>query len=93
MFYVYFIESKKVNKIYVGFTEKNPFSRTEEHNKSSNDWTKSRKPFELIYYEEYVCKADALRRENFYKMGFGRETKSLIVNYLKISNIKPKSSI
>jgi len=75
MYFVYFARSLKNNKIYVGSSGKEPKLRVKEHNQSSNQFSKENKPFELIYFEEYVCRADALRREKFYKTGFGRKNK------------------
>ena len=88
MYYVYFIKSERNSKIYVGSTSKDPHVRTQEHNQSSNVWTKHNKPFVLIYYESYLHKEDASLRENFYKTGFGKEIKSMIVNYILINKIK-----
>jgi len=38
-------------------------------------------PFKLIYFESFICKTDALRRENFYKSGQGKKLKSIILKY------------
>ena len=83
MFYIYFALSLKNDKVYVGKTDKNPEQRVEEHNQGKNNWTKSNRPFKLIYYESYFCKKDATNRENFYKTGFGKQIKKLIVNFVK----------
>ena len=72
MFFVYFIKSLKNKKIYVGSTEKIPTERLKDHNYGSNKWTRENGQFELVYYEKYFCKKDALKREEFYKTGFGR---------------------
>lgn len=82
MFYVYFAKSLKNNKIYVGYTIKEPLLRVKEHNQGSNSWSKINGPFKLIYYESYFCKTDALLREKFYKTGFGKKIKNLIVKGL-----------
>ncbi|MEK7091309.1 MAG: GIY-YIG nuclease family protein [Patescibacteria group bacterium] len=82
MHYVYFLKSIKNNKVYVGFTSKNPTARLEEHNAGSNIWTKANGPFKLIYHEEYLCEADARKRESFYKMGFGKKIKQAIISTL-----------
>jgi len=52
----------------------------EEHNKGSNVWTKNNKPFKLVYYETYFCDKDARNRERFYKMGFGKQIKDIIID-------------
>ena len=35
--------------------------------------TKNRRPFRLIYYEAYILKTDAIRREKYLKSGGGRK--------------------
>ena len=82
MYYTYFIRSEKNNKIYVGYTSKDPKIRTKEHNLGSNIFTKQNAPFKLIYIEKYYCLKDAQLKEDFYKMGFGKQIKFLIVNEL-----------
>ena len=83
MFFVYFIQSLKNKKVYVGKTSKEPSERLRDHNRSSNKFTRSNKPFKLIYYETYICEECARMRENFYKKGFGKEIKKLIVESLR----------
>lgn len=70
MFYVYILKSKKDNKLYIGYTN-NLRKRLEEHNSKKNRSTKSRTPFELIYYEAYKNQEDAQKREEMLKL-FGR---------------------
>jgi len=82
MHYVYFAKSLKNGKIYTGKTTKNPEDRVEEHNSSCNAWTKNNAPFRLVYFEEYYCSADAGKRELFYKSGFGRKIRDIIINNL-----------
>lgn len=82
--FVYFAQSLKSNKIYVGYTSKEPSERVNEHNKGSNNWSKHNGPFKLIYFEKYLCKVDAQNREKFYKMGFGKQVKLAIIKELKL---------
>lgn len=82
MFCVYFLRSVKNNKVYVGYTSKEPTQRLSEHNIGTNSWTSANKPFNLIYFEEYICKEDAIKRERFYKMGFGKKIKQAIIGVL-----------
>lgn len=79
MHHVYFLKSKKNGKYYVGQTERVPSERLKEHNWGVNKWARENGPFELVYYESYLCKADALNREKFYKSGFGRRIKDIIL--------------
>ena len=82
-YYVYFAESSLNKKIYTGFTSKDPKQRVREHNTGSNKFTRNNGPFTLIYYEKYICKLDALNREKFYKIGFGKQIRNLVVKYIK----------
>ena len=79
MYYVYFAKSLKNEKIYTGFTSKDPNIRVLEHNNSSNTWSSQNKPLKLIYYESFLCKEDARKKELFYKSGVGKRIKKAIV--------------
>lgn len=91
MYSVYFAKSLKNGKVYVGSTEKEANKRVEEHNQSSNQWSRLNKPLKLIYYEQYICKEDAVKRENFYKSGFGKQIKNAIIEATK--DIWDRSSV
>jgi len=75
MHYVYVIQSKDDKKLYVGCTA-NLRKRIEMHNSGKVNSTRSRKPFNLLYYEAYTNKGDAFEREKYMKTGWGR-------NYIK----------
>lgn len=66
MYYVYVLKSKQDNKIYIGYST-DLKSRFNEHNLGKVKSTKSRIPFELVYYEAYKDKWDATKREYFLK--------------------------
>ena len=61
--WVYILKSKKDNNLYIGST-KNLKKRFQEHNSELIRSTKSRVPFELIYYEAYKSEKDARLRES-----------------------------
>lgn len=71
MHYVYVLRSLKDSRFYVGFTA-DINKRVNEHNSGKVISTKSRSPFELIYYEAYKYEQDARNQEIFYKTGQGR---------------------
>ncbi|MBP3708496.1 MAG: GIY-YIG nuclease family protein [Clostridia bacterium] len=51
------------NTIYSGYAV-NPYKRLEVHNSGKGaKYTRARLPVELIYYEEFENKSDALKRE------------------------------
>ena len=66
MYYVYVLKSKKDKEIYIGYSA-DLKTRFSEHNKGKVKSTKSRIPFELVYYEAYKNKNDATKREHFLK--------------------------
>jgi len=71
MFIVYVLRSEKDNKRYVGFTE-NLTRRLFEHNSGLVTSTKNRRPFKLIYTEQFENKQEAMKREKFFKSHQGR---------------------
>lgn len=67
MFYVYILKSKKDNNFYIGSTN-DLKRRINEHNSGLVFSTKSRMPFELVYYEAYKSEGDARKREKNLKL-------------------------
>jgi len=82
MYYVYVLLSKKDKKFYIGFTE-NLKSRVKKHKKGKIFATKGRLPLNLVFYEAYLNKYDALRREKYLKTKKGKTTlRSMLREYL-----------
>jgi len=78
MHYVYVLKSLRDSMKYVGVT-KDLDKRIKAHNWGRVSSTKSRRPFELIYVEEFESREIAEKRERFLKSGDGRKIlKSLI---------------
>ncbi len=73
MYYVYVLLSSKDKKFYIGFTN-DLKRRLKEHNSGKNISTKPRSPLELLYYEAHLSKADAMRRERYFKTTKGKST-------------------
>ncbi len=71
MFYTYVLRSKRDNQLYIGFTD-DLKKRFALHNRGRVNATKDRKPLILIYYEACSSKEKAIRREKYFKTGFGR---------------------
>lgn len=70
MHFVYILQSQKDGDWYTGYTS-DIKNRLDSHNAGNTKSTRSRRPFDLIYYEAYVDKMDALGRERFLKSGSG----------------------
>jgi len=58
-----------------------PEERLKVHNRGSVRSTKSRRPFELIYFEEVQNYTIARQREMFFKSGVGRKYLSGIIEW------------
>ena len=71
--YVYVLQSKTKNFLYVGFTH-NLRKRFVEHNNKEELSTKPYAPFDLIFYEAYRSEKDAKRREEYFKTAKGKTT-------------------
>jgi len=67
MFYVYILKSKIDHKNYIGSTH-DLKKRFKDHNLGKVYSTKTRKPFEIIYYEAYKSEKDARMREHNLKL-------------------------
>ncbi|MEK7617197.1 MAG: GIY-YIG nuclease family protein [Patescibacteria group bacterium] len=71
MYYIYILKSSKDGKYYTGFSG-DLRKRFKEHNSGNIQSTRNRRPLELIYYEAYKEKSQALRREKFLKTTKGK---------------------
>ena len=71
MFYTYVFLSEKDQKFYTGFT-KDLKLRLGEHKGGAVVSTRERRPLKLIYYEACLNEQDAIKREKYFKSGFGR---------------------
>ena len=82
-YYVYILLSTKDNSFYIGFT-KDLKTRVKEHNNNKSRATKYSGPYNLVHYEAYKDKLDALHREIYLKSGYGRRTiKNMLANYFE----------
>ncbi len=70
MYYVYILQSKKDKSFYTGFTE-NLKERLKNHNWHMADYTKTKAPFELVWYCAFKDKKKALDFELYLKQGSG----------------------
>lgn len=62
MNYTYMLRCRD-NSLYTGWTN-NIEKRLEDHNSGKGaKYTKARRPVELVYYESYETKEEAMRRE------------------------------
>ena len=78
MYQVYILKSFKDSSYYIGHTN-NLTLRLRRHNSGYCKFTKSRRPYELIYSENFTTRALAVRREKEIKSYKGGDSfKNLI---------------
>ena len=90
MYYVYILISKKDKRLYIGYTG-DLKRRLLEHMNGGVESTKNRRPLELLGYEGYQSKIDAMSREQYLKSG-GKPSNELKLRYQNsINNILAES--
>ena len=62
-YFVYILQSAKDGTYYVGSTQ-DLSERIERHNQGRSKYTKAKRPWELMYFEEYPDRSSAVKREN-----------------------------
>lgn len=71
MFYVYVIKSLKADFVYKGHCE-DLEKRLQQHNAGMTESIRPYIPFELVYFEKYDTRAEAIKREKYLKTAAGR---------------------
>jgi len=75
--YVYMLKSLKDKKFYTGCTA-DIKKRLKQHNSGRVRSTKARRPFELVYWESFRTRSEAMKRERRLK-SIGRDRKLKLV--------------
>ena len=94
MHFVYVLKSEVTQKLYIGFTS-NLKKRFLQHNNATEKYTKHGIPWRLIYYEAFLSKEDAAKREKqikTYKSAYGF-LKKRIVNSMSLIELKKRGEI
>ena len=71
--------SLKDGNLYIGYSS-DVFQRLKQHNAGENISTKTRRPLKLIFYEAYLYKEDAIRREQYFKTSKGKRALKLMLS-------------
>ena len=80
-YFVYIIHSQKDGSYYVGSTQ-DVSQRLERHNQGRSKYTKSKRPWRLVYQEEHPDRSSAVKRENEIK---GRKSRQYVENLVRTS--------
>ncbi len=82
-FFLYILYSPTHKRTYTGQT-KNLDNRLDNHNAGKVKSTKPYRPWELIYFETLLSRAEAMKREKWFKSKAGRKKIVEILNkYLR----------
>jgi len=82
-YYIYILHNPLRKFIYVGYSE-NLKQRFQEHNNGKVKSTKHYTPLNLIFYEAYLSKKDAKRREKYLKTSKGKTAlMTMLTDYFK----------
>lgn len=73
-YFVYILRSRKDGSLYTGYT-KDLKERLERHNSGKVLSTRSRLPFEIVYFEGYTTLEKALAREKYLKSSKAKKLK------------------
>ena len=71
MYFTYILYSKSFDRLYKGQT-KNLKNRLKLHNSGFVKSTKPFIPWEVVYFEEFDSRLEAVKREKYYKTAAGR---------------------
>jgi putative endonuclease len=72
MFYVYVLRSAKTGRLYVGSCQ-DVDDRVRRHNAGHSKATRHGIPWTLLHSESFSTRAEATRKERYYKTGRGRD--------------------
>jgi len=76
--FVYVLLSHKDGNLYCGYTS-DLNRRLSEHHRGNSKSTAWRRPLSLVFYESYLSKSDALRREQYFKTTQGKRVLRLML--------------
>ena len=62
VYFVYILQSLKDHSYYVGSTQ-NLDERINRHNGGRSKYTKAKRPWKVVYHEEFPDRSSALKRE------------------------------
>lgn len=78
MFYVYALHCKKADKVYIGYSG-NLKQRIRQHRTGVVHSTRRLGNCDLIFYEAFIEKKDAIQREKYLKTSKGKRTLRLML--------------
>ena len=71
-YYSYVLRSLKNGILYKGSTNNIEY-RLHHHNTGKSPYTSRHTPWEMVLFEEFNSRSEAMKREKWYKSGVGRD--------------------
>jgi putative endonuclease len=71
MYYTYVIKSVSHDFYYKGHCEKLE-ERLKQHNSGMTESIRPYVPYEIVYFEEFLTREEAIKREKYFKSSAGR---------------------
>ncbi len=85
-YFVYILQSEKDGSYYVGQTNDLDI-RVSKHNEGFSNYTSTKRPLKLVYFEMSLTRSEAVRRESQIKKQKSRVyINQLVENWNKVSN-------
>lgn len=80
-YFVYIIKSEKDGSYYIGSTQ-DLEERLERHNQGRSKYTKEKRPWNIVFREEFPNRSSAVKRENYLKL---QKNKKLVESLVRTS--------
>ena len=81
LYFVYVLKNPE-GRLYIGFTT-DLDRRVRQHQEGNAGWTRCRGPWELVYFETFTDRSEAMRRERNLKRG--KTNQELRMRFSKIN--------
>ena len=82
MFFIYILESERDSTFYVGHTQ-NVEMRLTQHNAGHSRSTRLKRPWKLVYQEQFETRSEAMNREKEIKKRKSRTYKEELIKQYK----------
>jgi putative endonuclease len=84
IYYIYILQSEVDSSYYIGQTN-NLDDRLRRHNEGRSNYTRSKKPWKLVYTEKFDSRKEAVRRETEIK---SKKSRAFIEQLIAMNDLK-----
>ncbi len=83
MFTFYILFSAQLDKFYIGYTSNSIADRLKKHNSNHKGFTGRANDWEVVYFEEFLEKTSAMKREKEVKAWKSKSRIMMLINSVK----------